>query len=338
MEGKVAQGRHIPRLQNVPGVEITHAWSRTAATAEAAAKQFDIPHVVGRWEDIVETPDVDAVVIATPPVLHLPVTLAALESGKHVLCQARMARNLAEARMMLDASRATDLVTTLYPPLPGLKGDRVMRRLLRDEGYVGEVREVRVTSLDTPPPGVGAWTTDPDVVGVNTMTLGILAEVINRWFGPVASVAADVRSHETAGPSAVPDSLAIAAELESGATASYHLSSHARFGPGSSVEVYGSKGAIVYKLFAEEIMGATEGDEGLRPIEIPPDEARKQTTDAEFIQAIREGTPVSPDFEEGVRYVEFCEAVAQSAHYGARVAMPPEAKMDSWGRPLDAGG
>ena len=335
--GKVAQGRHIPRLKNVPGVEITHAWSRTPATARSAAEQFDIPNVVDRWEDIIESPEVDAVVIATPPVMHLPATLAALQSGKHVLCQARMARNVAEARRMLDASKATNLVTTLYPPLPGLKGDRVLKRLVHDEGYVGEVREVRVTAMNVPPPGAGAWATDPAAVGVNTMTLGILAEVINRWFGPASTVIADIRSHVTGSPQAVPDSLAIAAELESGATASYHLSSHAPFGPGSSVDIFGSKGAIHYKLFAEEISGATEGDDGLKPIDIPPGEEQTQTTDAEFIQAIREGTPVSPDFEEGLRYVEFCEAVAQSAHTGERVAMPPEAKMDAWGKPLDAG-
>ena len=56
--------------------------------------------------------------------------------------------------------------------------------------------------------------------------------------------------------------------------------------------------------------------------------------DAEFIEAIRRGTPVAPDFAEGIRYMEFCEAVAQSIYEGRRISMPPEPKMDSWGRPL----
>ncbi len=106
--GKIAQDRHIPLLQKVPRVEVTHVWSNTAETARRAAQQFDIPNVVDRWERIVEAPEIDAVVIATPPNLHLPVTLAALDSGKHVLCQARMARNLSEARRMLEASKATE--------------------------------------------------------------------------------------------------------------------------------------------------------------------------------------------------------------------------------------
>ena len=143
--GKIAQDRHIPLLQKVPGVEVTQAWSRTPETARKAAQQFGIPKVVDRWERIVEAQEIDAVVIATPPNLHLPATLAALDSGKHVLCQARMARNLSEARRMLEASEATDLVTSLYAAGFGLKGDRVMRRLLQ-QSYLGDILEVRVTS------------------------------------------------------------------------------------------------------------------------------------------------------------------------------------------------
>ncbi len=327
--GKVAQDRNIPRLKNVPGVRVTHAWSRTPETARGAAARFDIPVVVGDWREIVDSPDVDAVVVATPPVLHLPATLAALDAGKHVLCQARMARNLAEARRMCEAAGAADLVTALYPPMPGLKGDRMVRRLVRREGYVGDVTEVRVAAMDLPTAVLPHWRNDPEVVGVNAMILGILAEITNRWVGPAASVSAVAASHEGSGP--VPDSISVSAELESGATMSYHLSSRASFGPGSWVEIYGTRGALAYKLFAEEVMGASGGDEALAPLEIPADEARAQTTDAEFIAAIRGGPPVSPSFEEGLRYMELCEAVAQSATSGQQVRMPPEPKMDAWG-------
>ena len=158
-------------MQSVGDVYITHAWSRTPETAQKAAREFGIPNVVDRWEEIVDSPQIDAVVIATPPNLHLPATLAALDAGKHVLSQARMARNLSEALRMFEASKATDFVTALYPAGFGLKGDRVMRRLLHDEGYVGEILEVRVTSVVSSIPEVGAWVVDPEVVGVNTMML-----------------------------------------------------------------------------------------------------------------------------------------------------------------------
>ena len=337
--GKIAQARHIPLMQKVRDVEVTHAWSRTPETARKAAGEFGIPNVVDRWEEIVDSPEIDAVVVATPPNLHLPATLAALDSGKHVLSQARMARNLSEALRMLDASKATDLVTALYPAGFGLKGDRVMRRLLHDEGYVGEVLEVRVTSVIPAIPEFGSWIVDPEIVGVNTMMLGILAEVYNRWFEPPKSVAAN--SGED--PLAVPQSLAIAAELPNGGTASFHLSFRVTRGPGSSFEVYGRRGMLDYRLLIErpaglvedeELAGMPEGDEGMHPIEMPVHEQRDRTTDAEFIEAIRNGTPVFPDFAEGVRYMEFSEAVAQSVYEGRAISLPPEPKMDSWGRPL----
>ena len=337
--GKIAQDRHIPLLQKVPGVEITHAWSRTPGTARKAAQEFGIPNLVDRWEDIVEIAEIDAVVIATPPNLHLPATIAALDSGKHVLCQARMARNLSEALQMLEASRATDLVTSLYAAGFGLKGDRVMRRLIHDEGYVGDILEVRVTSLVPAISEPGAWQVDPDVVGVNTMMLGILAEVLYRWIEPVRSVTAATGEDLTA----VPQSLSIAAELQGRATASFHVSFRVPRGPGSSVEIYGTRGVLDYKLLVEkpgglvedeELSGMTEGETAMHPIEMPREEQRERSMDAEFIEAIRNGTPVSPDFAEGVRYMEFGEAVAQSVYEGRTISMPPEAKMDSWGRPL----
>jgi|GEM_PF-5435286 len=81
-------------------------------------------------------------------------------------------------------------------------------------------------------------------------------------------------------------------------------------------------------------MGATEGMEEMEVLEPRPDEIREQTTDVEFIRALREGTPVRPTFEEGLRYMEFCEGVAQSVHLGKPVALPPEPLMETWGRPL----
>ena len=337
--GKIAQDRHIPLLQKVPDVEITHAWSRTAETARKAAQQFGIPKVVDRWEQIIEVPEIDAVVVATPPNLHLPATLAALDSGKHVLCQARMARNLKEAHRMLEASRSAHLVTSLYAAGFGLKGDRVLRRLLHDENYVGEIREVRVTSLLPALPEAGAWLVDPEVVGVNTMMLGILAEVVYRWIEPAKSVAAATGEDLLA----VPQSLSIAARLQGGATASFHLSFRVTRGPGSSIEIYGTRGVLDYKLLVEKqgglvedeaLAGMTEGETQMHPIEMPVAEQRDRTMDAEFIQAIRNGTSVSPDFAEGVRYMEFSEAVAQSIYEGRTIALPPEPKMDCWGRPL----
>ena len=91
---------------------------------------------------------------------------------------------------------------------------------------------------------------------------------------------------------------------------------------------------IHYTLFGDVVRGATGGDDALEEIEVPDDEVRLQTTDAEFVRAILHGGPVEPDFEEGVRYMEFTEAVATSVHTGEAVTLPPEPTMLSWERAL----
>lgn len=244
-----------------------------------------------------------------------------------------MARNVREALRMVEASRSARLVTVLYPPRPGLKGDRVMKRLLSD-GFVGDIREVRVTSMaHADEPAGYDWRTSAEAIGVNAMTLGMWAEVLHRWVGPVARVSAVAKSP---GAGQVPVSISIAAELRCGATASYHFASSGAFLPGHSIEIYGSSGALVYRLFAEEILGASGGNKSLEPIPVPQDEERAHSTDLEFIEAIREGKPAAPDFEEGLRYMEFCEAVALSALAGSEVALPlPGPAMSMWNRRLE---
>ena len=337
--GWVAVNRHLPALQKVPEAALNLIWSRNRDKAREVAGLFGVRTTVSRWQDVARSPEVDAVIIATPPVLHLPATVEALQAGKHVLCQARMARNLDEARKMTTAAQESNLVTALYPPLPGLKGDRVMLRLLHDEKYVGQVREVRITgmSVDTDLGSYRSYRWDPEVSGVNTMTLGMWNEVANRWLGPTARVAALAQSHRHRGSTdpGVPDSVAVAAQLECGATASYHFSNWAAGSPGSRIEIYGDRGALVYRLFAEEIQGLTGADTEFKPVPIPRSERRVQDTDSRFIHAILEGTPVEPSFLEGLLYMQFLEAVALSLKTGRAVSVPPEPRMKTWGRFLN---
>ena len=80
-------------------VDLALVWSRDEAKASEASSEFGIRQVVRDWRDVVNSQQIDAVVVATPPVNHLPATLAALSAGKHVLCQARMAPDGMEDRV-----------------------------------------------------------------------------------------------------------------------------------------------------------------------------------------------------------------------------------------------
>jgi predicted dehydrogenase len=342
--GWVARERHLPALRALDEVSLEAIWSRDEQNAHKLASELDIPRVVRDWQEITESNSLDAVVVATPPVLHHPVTLSALQAGKHVLCQARFARNLKEASEMVTAAKASGLVTALYSARPGLKGDRVVKRLLHEEHFVGEVTDVRVTGLSlTEETGTYSWLTDQNVIGVNAMGVGMWSEVLNRWLGPTTTVTAIGKCHRkrqmnSAGTweaPVVPDSLSVAAEMLCGATASYHFSTNARFAPKQSIAIYGPRGVIHYEFFPDSLSGASGDANEIQAIEISAHEEVTQDTDVQFVRAILEGTSVTPDFEEGLRYIEFCEAVALSLETGSAVSLPlKEPAMEHWGRTL----
>jgi predicted dehydrogenase len=341
----VATNRHLPALAELPDVSLKLIWSRRVSKAQRVAQQFQIPLIARQWEEVCDSPDVDAVVVATPPILHCEATTRALQAGKHVLCQGRMARNLKEALTMIEAAGSSGRVAALYPPRPGLKGDRVMKRLLHEQDFVGEIREVRVSAMSLAETNMAySWKRDPDVVGVNAMTLGMWSEVLNRWAPLPRRLVAFARlgdsqriaTVEGMAGTQVPGSIAALSELENGASAMYHFSDWVPFGPSHSIEIHGTRGVLLYKLFQEEIFGASEGSKQMIPIPVPPGDERQHTTDAEFIAAIQNGGCVSPDFSDGVRYMEFCEAVALSAHSCRIVDLPlRQPAMASWGKSLE---
>src|SRR5437868_4754049 len=142
--GSNTRARHIPGLRALPDVDIVAVCNRRLESTRAAAREFGISRTFDRWQDLVADPGIDAVVIGTWPYLHCPITLAALDAEKHVLTEARLSMNAAEAHQMLAASRAAPKVVAQVVPSPfGLAGDGVVRELIA-AGFIGELREVEV--------------------------------------------------------------------------------------------------------------------------------------------------------------------------------------------------
>ena len=104
---------------------------------------MNIPSTCGNWREVIDMPDVEAVVIGTWPYLHCEATCAALKAGKHVLCEARMAMNAAEAHRMLETLRISGLVGQLVPSPVGLRVHNAVKELIELD-YLGDPREVYV--------------------------------------------------------------------------------------------------------------------------------------------------------------------------------------------------
>src|ERR1700726_342357 len=190
--GNIVRTRHLPALKKNPDVEIVAVSNSTYESGEKFCQE-ELPHAtpMRNWADLLALPDLDIVWIGTPPYMHSAVTISALEAGKHVFCQARMAMDLAEAEEMLATSkRFPELVTMLCPPPYGLRGDLLMKKLLA-ENYIGKVHNVRLQSFTSTylnPEAPAHWRQKIEISGLNVLTLGIYVEVLQRWLGDIVGV------------------------------------------------------------------------------------------------------------------------------------------------------
>ena len=330
--GTNTRTKHIPGLQALEGVEIVSVCNRTRASSERVAELYGIPQVYDHWRALVDARDTEAIVIGTWPYLHCPVTLAALAAGKHVLCESRMAMNAREAHAMLDAARARpDLVAQVVPSPFTLRVDQMVRGLI-GAGYLGDLLAIEVRDvgafLDYDAPL--HWRHDVDRSGLNTMSLGIWYEAILRWVGEAARVTAmgktfvRMRRDPQSGRQRavrIPEHLDVVADMACGAQAHLAISQVAGLAGPREAYLFGSRGTL--RFGENKLYGAQRGATELREIVIPPAQEGGWRVEDEFISAIRGQEAITHTrFVEGVKYMEFTEAVARSLATGQVVSLP----------------
>jgi len=263
--------------------------------------------------------------------MHAEMSIAALAAGKHVLCEARMAMNAAEGRRMLEASRKKpQLVAQLVPAPHTLETDSTMQAMLAD-GYVGEVQAVELQAsqgrfVDTN--GPLHWRHQVSLSGHNILNMGIWYEAMMRWLGPARRVMAMTkiavaRRQDGAGAwqdVKVPDHVDILATLKHDAAAHLRFSAVTGLSPASGVWIFGSEGTLRLEADAKRLWGAKRGDKELREVPVPASRRVGWRVEEEFVNAIRGREKITrTNFEDGVRYMEFTDAVTRSAATGQAV-------------------
>jgi predicted dehydrogenase len=126
----------------------------TDEIAAEAARRFGYESSTGDWRRVIEDPSIDVVDIATPNDAHPEIAIAALEAGKHVICEKPLARNAEEALPMWEAARSSDrvhMVAFNYRRTPAV----ALAKKLIEEGSIGPIRNFRGTYLQD-------WSADPD--------------------------------------------------------------------------------------------------------------------------------------------------------------------------------
>jgi predicted dehydrogenase len=131
--------------------------------AQALANQFG-GDVVADWRDMLNRPDIDAVVVSTPPSIHTEMCVAALQAGKHVLCEKPLARNPDECRQILAAAAesgkqiATGFNYRFYPSIK-------KAREIFDSGLIGKLDHIRSYTGYSATDHDHAWLHDATVMG-----------------------------------------------------------------------------------------------------------------------------------------------------------------------------
>ena len=326
--------RHIPGFQAIDGVNVTAVSNRSIASGKKIAEEFGIQNVYGNWIEVMEDPEIDGICIGTWPYMHCTLTVTGLEYGKHVMTEARMAMDASEAHTMLEASRQyPGQITQIVPAPHTLNLDKTIKKLI-NEGYLGELLSVDASItqggfVDQNKPF--HWRQNRDFSGFNIMGLGIWYEAIMRWVGPASSVQALTKITVPSRLDAkgdrniisIPDHVDILCETFSGPLLHIKFSDVLGHAPDNAVWIYGTQGTLKIDGSNFKLYGGRKTDDGVSEIKISSDLQGDWRVEEEFIGAIRGHEQIThTSFEDGVRYMEFTEAVTRSSQSGEKISLP----------------
>ncbi|NNE10909.1 MAG: Gfo/Idh/MocA family oxidoreductase, partial [Ilumatobacter sp.] len=289
-----------------------------------AADEWGIEHAMGGYDELIGSDEVDAVYIGTPASLHRPWAIAAIEAGKHVLCEKPFAANAHDARQIADAARARGDVVVMeayhwrYHPY----ADQI--RSVLDSGVLGRLDRFDAV-FDIPDGKIGRddirW--NLEIGGGATMDLGCYPI---QWVRFAAQADPDVVSAEAECPVPGVDG-ELAAELRwpSGATGSIRSSMIAN---GDTVDVWlrveGERGVMtaVNPLAPQQgnavLTVETESGTERHPVETSATYFHQLVA---FRDAIVDGAPFPTTADDGVRTMEIVDACYRAAGLEPRPAV-----------------
>ncbi|SDL47396.1 Gfo/Idh/MocA family protein [Nonomuraea jiangxiensis] len=272
----------VPRMAVLAG--------RSKERTEAAAAQLGWADVETDWRELVRRDDVQIVDICTPGDSHAEIAIAALQAGKHVICEKPLANTVAEAEAMVAAAAGAagkSMVAFNYRRVPAVA---LARRYVED-GRIGEIRHVRaaylqdwivdpefplVWRLQKDKAGAGAlgdigshivdaaqFITGELVVGVSALTETFIKE------RPLAEESAGLAAtgSATKGPVTVDDAALFIGRLSGGGLASFEAT---RFANGRKnamrMEIFGSRGSLAFDFEAMNELWVSSGGGGFERI------------------------------------------------------------------------
>jgi predicted dehydrogenase len=327
---------HLPAIQQVPELRAIAVCSRRPERAHTVAREFRVPMATTDFRELVKRPEVDAVIVATPPHLHHAMTLAALDAGKHVLCEKPMARTFAEARDMAKMAERAGVAAMVNHEFRFVPARAFVKELI-DSGFIGAPYSVSMTfyrsSLNDPNGVPFTWLMEADKAGGMLGAIGSHhLDTLRWWFGEVKSVSGATST--TVKRRRLPDStqqaivdaddnFAVVLRFVNGALGTVHYSATATHEPPDHIVVSGSSGMLLLGPDGRVLGG--QGGAPLKELMLPEHLLRGASIAGHpliaptslllraWVQAIRSGTQSAPSFTDGLRVQELLDAVGRSA-------------------------
>jgi predicted dehydrogenase len=352
--GDVAQRDYLPELGRLAGrVEPVIACSRRAERARDVSERFGIPRWTTSYDEAVSADDVDAVVNLTPFSLHVQVTIAALEAGKHVYSEKPLALTSAEARLIGEQAQRSGRVVVAAPCVRLFPQVRRARELV-DSGELGSVFTARGHGQGGVPPWEG-YLSDPSPyfarAGGPLVDMAVYPlHALTGLLGPVREVSAfsaktresfDIVEGPLAGrsiPVETADAWHLVVRLADGALASVEANNCASGAIGPELELRGERGALGVSLLdvSQPLRLEVEGAD--RTETVPHERAAgpDHVLGIEHLaDCIEKGLEPIVSVAHASHVIEALEAAALSAAEGRSVAV--ESNFQSPAVPLERG-
>jgi len=323
--GAAAQVSHIPALKRIDDLELVAVCDRDAEKTERVAQKFQIPRWTSRFDDLLIDDGLDAIDICTPNYLHAPMTIAALEAGKHVLCERPLARSGEEAHQMLKVAVKSDRVL-MCAVQHRFRADAQLLRKFVEKGDLGPIFFAKAGWLRQRT----AWDSDEwrrqkrESGGGVVLDLGFQMLDLSLWVmgGPsVDSVTASVHRSKKG---EVEDSATAFLRLDNGATLTLELTWGLLMEKDFAyLNLFGSGGAaLLNPLRVHKGMHGT-----LVNVTPTMDTSRNQykqsleTQLAHFADALRKGQQPMGNAQEILPVMQLMDAVYRSAELGKEVKL-----------------
>ena len=311
-----ARKTQIPAFRACEGARVVAIASAHRENAERVAREFDIKYFTDDWRTLIARDDVDLVSIVTPPVTHLEMTLAVLDTGRAVLCEKPMAMNSVETEAMLKRATDTGRLALVDHELRFLPGRQRMRELLTT-GEIGHVYHAKLLFRADSRADVTRswnWWSDKEAGGGALGAIGSHAVDAFRWLlgTEVSGVFAKLATHVTqrsirqtseVRPVTTDDEANLTllfadSELTNGTTGTISLSVVESGRPEHRLEIFGSKGVLM--LQADKLWRARTGEGEWQAVQVGIGELAEGMSDNEWsrgftsyssaiIGALREG-------------------------------------------------